>query len=99
MTEQDGDKLRDQIPMWDGQASTLDTFAEDFELYVASLKEDQRTLAGPRIARAHPSDSAQRKLATGLGMEALCAADGAASIVVAFKSSLSDKTEQEVWNH
>ena len=84
--------------MWDGQASTLDTFAEDVELYVAGLREEQRILAGPHIARVHPPDSAQRKLATGLGMEELCATDGAENIVTAFKSSLSDKTEQEVWN-
>lgn len=95
----DYEEKRESIPMWDGQASTLDTFAEDVELYVAGLKADQRALAGPRIARAHPPDSAQRKLATGLGMESLSAADGAAKIVAAFKASLSDKTEQEVWNH
>ena len=63
MAEQD-DKSRDRIPMWDGQASTLDTFAEDVDLYVAGLREEQIILAGARIARAHPPDSAQRKLAT-----------------------------------
>ena len=80
------DKKYDNVPMWDGQASTLDTFAEDVELYVAGLKEEQRVLAGPRIARSHLPDSAQRKLATGLGMEVLCAADGASAIVNAFKA-------------
>ena len=89
----------DDIPVWGGDPSRLDDFEEEVELYVNSLDEKNIATAGPRLARAHPRDSQQRKLAMSVGMEKLKGKEGPKAIVNVFRSSLADRKEADVWKH
>ena len=54
-----------EIPVWDGNAATHDTYSQDVELLLPGT--EHRTLLGPRLASALPAKSPQRKLAVGQG--------------------------------
>ena len=56
-------------------------------------------LMGPRNARAHAVGTKQRSVAMALSIQTLRQADGPQLIIKAFKESLSDKAEVELWGH
>ncbi len=85
--------------MWDGRAQTLEAFEEEIELFCASCEDRQLVLLGPSIARAHVIGSKQRSVAMAPTMEVLREKDGPQKILTAFKESLSDKPEGELWTH
>ncbi len=94
-----GTDIDRNVPVWDGRAQTLEQFEEDIELFCASCEDRQLTLLGPWIARAHAVGSKQRSVAMALTVETLRGKDGPQKILAAFKASLSDKPEGEVWTH
>ena len=96
---QGGTDIDKNVPQWDGRASSLESFEEELELYAAGCEDRQLTLLGPRIARAHPVGSKQRSVAMGLTLPVLRSADGPMKIFKAFKASLSDKAEGEIWTN
>ena len=59
---------REEVPIWRGDPSRFDDFAEEVKIYVHNLDEKHVATAGTRIARADPQDSQQRKLAMSLGI-------------------------------
>ena len=93
------ESINKNIPTWDGRASTLETFAEDVELWCAGAEERMLPLMGPRIARAHEVGTKQLSVAMALSIQTLRQADGPQLIIKAFKESLSDKAEGELSSH
>ncbi len=87
------------MPQWDGRATSLENFEEEIELYAAGCEDRQLALLGPRIAQAHPFGSKQRSVAMALSLPALRSADGPQKILKAFKASLTDKAEGEIWTN
>ena len=93
-----GGKIDGQVPHWDGKPQSLEAFEEEVELWMAGAEDRVLPLMGPRIARAHEQGTKQRSVALALGMKVLRTPEGPSKIVEAFRSSLADKHEADLWS-
>ena len=53
---------RDQIPEWDGQASTLERFEEDVMIFTHAVPKESKVTIGPRLLQQFPKSSPQREI-------------------------------------
>ena len=53
---------RDQIPEWDGQASTLERFEEDVLIFTHAVPKDRKVTLGPKLLQQFPEGSPQREI-------------------------------------
>ena len=67
-------RLEQHVPTWDGQASTLTTYAEEVDLFVKSLKVDARERCCAQLVRRLPEGPARTVAHSRL--ESLQCADG-----------------------
>eukprot|EP00969_Alexandrium_andersonii_P307018 13572348-Alexandrium_andersonii.AAC.1 len=73
------------IPIWDGRAETIDTYAGQVELLVLGTPVENRPLLGPRLVAVLPEGSTQQRLALRLprdvgGQGSITADDGPQNI-------------------
>ena len=53
--------VKEWIPYWDGQASTLERYEDDVLIYLHSTPEDKRDTVGPRLLSQFQPGSPQRQ--------------------------------------
>ena len=55
---------RDEIPEWDGQASTVDRFEEDvlILIFIHAVPKERKVTIGPRLLQQFPKGSPQREI-------------------------------------
>ena len=54
------EQARDQIPDWDGQASTLECFEEDVLIFTHAVPKERKVTIGPKLLQQFPKSSPQR---------------------------------------
>ena len=62
--------------MWNGDASTLESFEEKVKLWVLGTKKEDRVYLGPRLVQAMDEDSQQWHEATKASLEDLAKEGG-----------------------
>ena len=58
-----------EVPIWDGDAETLDAYQKEVELLLLGIAEGGRTDLGPRLVLALPRRSTLRKVAARLSRD------------------------------
>eukprot|EP00959_Pyramimonas_sp_CCMP1952_P455191 9471176-Pyramimonas_sp.AAC.1 len=84
-----------KIPVWNGEASTLESFEEKVKLWVLGTKKDDRIYLGPRLVQAMDEDSQQWFEAKKVSLDDLVTEDGAEKVVEALKGVRGTVTMQE----
>ncbi|CAK0907413.1 unnamed protein product [Prorocentrum cordatum] len=84
-----------KIPVWNGEASTLESFEEKVKLWVLGTKKDDRIYLGPRLVQAMDEDSQQWFEAKKVSLDDLVKEDGAEKVVEALKGVRGTVTMQE----
>eukprot|EP00959_Pyramimonas_sp_CCMP1952_P308171 6449606-Pyramimonas_sp.AAC.1 len=84
-----------KIPVWNGEASTLESFEEKVKLWVLGTKKEDRVYLGPRLAQAMDEDSQQWHEAKKVTLDDLVKEDGAERVVNALKGVRGTVTMQE----
>ena len=91
---------RDQIPEWDGQASTLERFEEDVLIFTHAVPKDRKVTLGPKLLQQFPKGSPQREI----GLELLKSGvlqleDGATQLLKLIRLRLGKDLQQDVSEH
>ncbi|CAK0911874.1 unnamed protein product [Prorocentrum cordatum] len=84
-----------KIPVWNGEASSLESFEEKVKLWVLGTKKDDRIYLGPRLVQAMDEDSQQWFEAKKVSLDDLVKEDGAEKVVEALKGVRGTVTMQE----
>ncbi|CAK0814933.1 unnamed protein product, partial [Prorocentrum cordatum] len=84
-----------KIPVWNGEASTLESFEEKVKLWVLGTKKDDRIYLGPRLVQAMDEDSQQWFEAKKVSLDDLVKEGGAEKVVEALKGVRGTVTMQE----
>ena len=84
-----------RTPTWNGEADTLETFAEKVDLWILGTKEEDRIYLGPRLVQAMDENSLQWQEAKKVSREDLVKPNGAELVVAALKGIRGTATIQE----
>ena len=91
---------RDQIPEWDGQASTLERFEEDVLIFTHAVPKDRKVTLGPKLLQQFPKRSPQGEI----GLELLKSGvlqleDGATQLLNFIRLRLGKDLQRDVSEH
>ena len=95
MATNDAEARGQRVPVWNGEAGSLDTFEEKVKLRVLGTKEEDRIYLGPRLIQAMDDESQQWQEAKKVSLEDLVKTDGAERAVRALKGIRGTMTIQE----
>ena len=91
---------RDQVPEWDGQASTLERFEEDVLIFTHAVPKERKITIGPRLLQQFPKSSPQGEIGLELlKSRVLQLEEGATQLLKLIRLRLGKDLQQDVSEH